>query len=396
MFLSFFYELRAQKLNIGLNEWLTLLSALEKGLHQSSLSGFYYLAKSLLIHSEIHFDAYDRAFAKVFAGIESDALEISDQLNQWLKDPKRLTYLSEEERQALKNLNLDELKESFYQRLKEQNERHDGGNRWFGTGGTSPFGHGGYHPTGMRIGGPGGGRSAAQVAALRRYQAYRQDLILDVRQIKVALRKLRELRRHGRKDELALDETIDQTCKNAGELELIWRGRRRNNVKVLLLMDIGGSMNPHAQVVSQLFSAACQTKHFRDFHAYYFHNCIYDRLYHDAYFRQSTMLDDIFRKYGSHYKVILVGDAMMHPMELFEMGGAIDWWNENYTPGYVYMQRLSEHFERCIWLNPESPRYWGQVTVSAIRDLFDMFPMTLEGLDAAIAFLTKAKAKAKV
>lgn len=394
MLLDFLYELRARKVPVGLQEWMALMEALGRGLHESSLTGFYHLGRALLIHSEVHFDAYDQAFSEVFAGIEGESLALTDEIEQWLQNPAMLEYLSPEQRAALEALDLEQLREELENRLREQKERHQGGNRWIGTGGTSPFGQGGFHPTGVRIGGAGGGgRSAAQIAGERRYRAYRSDLVLDVRQIKAALRRLRELRRDGRDDELDLDETIDRTCKNAGELELIWRPPRRNNVKVLLLMDVGGSMDPHARVVSQLFSAANQTKHFRDFKSFYFHNCVYERVYEDAWFRKGIPVAELLASYGSNYKLVLVGDAMMHPMELFEVGGIIDFSVHNRTPGIVWLRRLADHFERTVWLNPEPERFWNHVTVRAIRALHPMYPLTLDGLDRAIAKLVRGRSR---
>jgi len=391
MLLDFLYLLRERRVPVGLQEWMALLEALARGLHESSLTGFYHLSRALLIHSEAHFDAFDQAFGQCFSGIEADALQLSDELAQWLDNPHLLKMLGEEERAALKALDLEELRRLFEQRLKEQQERHDGGGRWIGTGGTSPFGQGGYHPTGIRIGEMAGGRSAAQVATFRRYREYRKDLILDVRQIKMALRKLRELRRDGMDDELDLDETIDRTCRNAGELEIIWRPTRRNNVKILLMMDVGGSMTPHARVVSRLFSAANQSKHFRDFHAFYFHNCVYEKVYKDASFIEAVPVAELTAKYGPHYKLVMVGDAMMHPLELLEAGGIIDYWYYNPTPGIQWLRRLADHFHRRAWLNPEPRRYWNHITVNAIRGLFPMFPLTLEGLEDAVASLIKSR-----
>jgi uncharacterized protein with von Willebrand factor type A (vWA) domain len=390
MLLELLYELRARRVKVGLGEWLALMEALARGLHDSSLTGFYHLARSLLCHSEAQFDAFDEAFALVFQGVEGEAFTVTEEILEWLADPARLLYLSAEERARLEALDLDELRRRLEERLREQREDHRGGHRFIGSGGTSPFGQGGIHPTGVRIGG-GGGRSALKVAAERRFRAYRDDLVLDVRQIKVALRRLRELRREGLRDELDLERTIDRTSRNAGELELEWRAPRRNNVKVLLLMDVGGSMDPHAVVVSQLFSAAAQSKHFRDFHAFYFHNCVYGRVYRTAGLRDGLPVAEVLASYGPNYKVVMVGDAMMHPSELFAMGGAIDYWSHEVTPGIEWLRRLSHHFERKVWLNPEPRRYWRHETVHAIRGLFPMFPLTLEGLSEAVAALVKGK-----
>ena len=394
MLLGFLDALRAQGVPVGVQEWLTLLRGLSLGLHESSLRGFYELGRCLLVHSEAHFDAYDKAFAQCFEGIEAESLEISEALKQWLADPAKLAELSEAQLATLKALDLDQLQRLFRERLAEQEERHQGGNRWIGTGGTSPFGNSGYHPTGLRVGGPGGGRSAAQIAGQRRYRAYRDDLVLDVRQIRVALRKLRDLRREGRDDELDLEQSIDRTCRNAGDLELIWRAPRRNNVKLLLMMDVGGSMDPYARTVGRLFSAAHQSKQFRDFHAFYFHNCVYERVYHNAAFRQSLPLDDLLQRYGKNYKLVLVGDALMHPLELFSAGGTINFFEHNVTPGIEHMRRLSRHFSRTAWLNPEPKAYWQHPTVEAIGKLFPMFPLTLSGLQDAVAALVGAKGAA--
>ena len=391
MLIEFLYELRERKVPVGLQEWMALMEGLAKGLHDSSLTGFYHLARSLLVHSEAHFDAFDQSFGVVFAGIEADALQLSDELAGWLANPAMLQHLSEEQRAALESLDLEELRRMLEERLQEQKERHQGGNRWIGTGGKSPFGQGGYHPTGVRIGDVAGGRSAAQIAAIRRYRGYRKDMVLDVRQIKVALRKLRELRRDGRDDELDLDETIDKTCRNAGDLELVFRPPRRNNTRVLLLMDVGGSMDPHSRVVGQLFSAANQIKHFRDFHSFYFHNCVYEQVYEDAWMSKAVPVAELSAQYGPNYKLVVVGDAMMHPLELLETGGAIDYWYHNPTPGIEWLSRLANHYERRVWLNPEPPRFWNHTTVRAIRTQFPMFPMTLEGLDDAVAALVKGR-----
>jgi len=389
--IDFLYELRERKVPVGLQEWMALMEALAKGLHESSLTGFYHLSRALLVHTEAHFDAFDQAFGVIFQGIEADALQLSDELAQWLADPAMLEYLSEQQRAALEALDLEELRRMLEQRLRQQKDRHQGGSRWIGTGGTSPFGQGGYHPTGVRIGDASGGRSAAQIAAIRRYRGYRKDMVLDVRQIKVALRKLRELRRDGRDDELDLDETIDKTCRNAGELELVWRPPRRNNTRVLLLMDVGGSMDPHARLVGQLFSAANQIKHFRTFHSFYFHNCVYERVYKDAWMSEAVPVAELTATYGPNHKLVMVGDALMHPLELLEVGGAIDYWYQNATPGIEWLRRLANHYERRVWLNPEPPRYWNHTTVRAIRTQFPMFPLTLDGLDDAVAALVKGR-----
>ena len=392
MLLEFLFELRRHKVPVGLSEWMALLEALARGLHESSLTAFYHLARALLCHTEASFDAFDQAFLAAFKGLEVDALALTEQILEWLDDPTSRARLSPAEAAALERLDLDELRRLFAARLREQRERHDGGSRWIGTGGTSPFGQGGVHPTGIKLGDAAGGRSAVLLAAERRFRAYRSDLVLDVRQIKVALRRLRDLRREGRRDELDLEATIDRTCRNAGELDLSWRAPRRNNVKLLLMMDVGGSMDPHAAVVSQLFSAAVQTKHFRDFHAFYFHNCVYEEVYRDAAMRDAVSVAELLRTYGGNYKLVLVGDAMMASWELFEYGGGGDWYTRKLASGAEWLRRLAAHFERKVWLNPEPVRFWNHHTVFAIRSLFPMFPLSLEGLDGAVQTLVKGKA----
>src|SRR5215472_11603633 len=258
---------------------MALARALGMNLHDTSLDGFYHVARALCVHTEGDLDAFDEAFLTCFRGVEAKSLDLVKELEQWLSDPRVRKELSAEELAMLEHLDLEELRRLFEERLREQKERHDGGNRWIGTGGTSPFGAHGAHPTGVRVGPKGGGRSAMAVADARVYRPYRSDLVLDVRQIEVALRKLRAFHREGADLELDLDATIDETAKNAGELEVVLRPPRRPNVRVLLLMDVGGSMDPYAQLVSQLFSAAKRASNFRELKTYYFHNCIYGVVY---------------------------------------------------------------------------------------------------------------------
>ena len=257
MFLELFIDLRTRGVPCSLTELLTFHEALDRGL-VTDLDTLYSVGRAVLVKSESHYDAYDQSFLQVFKGIETP-IEITEEIHKWLQDPQAFQGLSPEAVKALTGLSMEELRKKFEEMLKEQQERHDGGSRYIGTGGSSPYGSGGQHPTGIRIG-AGGGRSAVQVAEDRRYRNYRTDVTLDVRQFKVALKGLRRLAREG-EEILDLDDTIDETCKNAGELEIVMRPPRRNNVRVLLLMDVGGSMDPHARTVSQLFSAAKQTKH---------------------------------------------------------------------------------------------------------------------------------------
>jgi uncharacterized protein with von Willebrand factor type A (vWA) domain len=290
----------------------------------------------------------------------------------------------------LQHLDPEALRKLFEERLKEQKERHDGGNRWIGTGGTSPFGAHGMHPTGMRVGSQGGGRSAMVVADARNYRAYRSDLVLDIRQIEVALRKLRAFAREGNELELDLDATVDETARNAGELEVVLRPPRKPNVRVLLLMDVGGSMDPHAELVSQLFSAAKRASNFRELKTYYFHNCIYGKVYETDSFREGISLHDLMRHCTREWKLVMVGDAAMHPAELLGGGGWYGSTDEGERmAGIRWMQLLADHFDRSAWLNPDSPTYWKGGTAEMLASLYPMFHLTLEGLGEAMAHLSK-------
>jgi uncharacterized protein len=382
MFTNFFYTLRERKVPVSITEWMTLMEALSKG-YISSLNDFYYLARSILVKSEAYFDHYDVAFQEYFKGIKAPP-EISEQILNWLKDPFNKTLLTEEERALLDIMDLDELLKELEKRLREQTEQHDGGDYWIGRGGTSPFGHSGQNPAGFRIGGRGGGRSAIQIAEQRQFRNYRQDLTLDIRQIEVALKGLRQLNRTGPEDELDLEKTIDATAKNAGDLDLIWRRSRKNKVKLLLLMDVGGSMNPFAHLCSLLFSAAHRSTHFRDFQYYYFHNCIYDYVYKDIERRDAISTSYLLHTTEQDYKVILVGDAWMAPSELNSVYGAIYYYERNYKPGIVRLKQIADHFNHCVWLNPEAPHYWNEPTVTMIRKIFPMFELTVEGLQQAV------------
>jgi uncharacterized protein len=396
-FVPFLYELRARKIKVGTQEAVALAQALALGLHASSLDGFYHVARALLIHRETDLDAFDQAFAVHFRGIPAVAIQLLAELEQWLQDARKHQDLSEEDRAALEALDMQQLKELFEQRLREQKERHDGGNRWIGTGGTSPFGAQGNHPTGLRVGPQGGKRSALGIADARRYRPYRSDVVLDVRQMEVALRKLRAFTREGSQDELDLEATIAKTSSNGGELELVLRPPRKSNVRVVLLMDVGGSMDPYAHVVSQLFSASKRASNLRSLKTYYFHNCIYGHVFETERFTEPVRITDLLKDCTPDWKLVVVGDASMHPAELLGRG---DW--EFYAKGGLsegeaggarsglgWMQILREHFRRSAWLNPDPPNYWGAGTADALRKVFEMFPLTLQGLGDAIRELSR-------
>ena len=393
MFLDFFYELRDEGVPVGLQEWRTFLEALEKGLHGASLERFYHLARCCLVKSETYFDAFDRAFLKVFEGVEGE-LDIEDELLEWLNDPKNFEGLSEEQRALLERLSSDELMRKFLETLAEQTERHDGGGRWIGTGGHSPFGHGGEHPTGIRVGGRSRNRSAMKVAEERRFENYRTDATLDIRQTKVALRRLRQLTRTGPATELDLDETIDETCRNAGEIELVFRPERKNDVRLLLLMDVGGTMDPFYEPVSRLLTALHEERGLRDFQAWYFHNCPYELLGKDARLlrRDAIPTGDLLRRLNENWKVMIVGDAAMHRAELLEPYGNIDPRRTTETRGIDWLYRINDHFHRCVWLNPELPQMWDEYqTVKVIRRIFPMYHLSTDGISEAVQALIGAR-----
>lgn len=408
----FLAELRARKLKVGLQEAMALARAMRFELHESSLDGFYHVARALCVHREGDLDSFDQAFAAHFRGIAAASLETLSALEDWLKDPKNQKIISEAELAAMSQLDMDELRKMFEERLKEQKERHDGGNRWVGTGGTSPFGARGANPTGVRVGPNGGGRSAMAVADARKYKAYRSDLVLDVRQMEVALRKLRALERIGVEDELDLDASVKETARNAGELEIVLRAPKKPNVRVLLLMDVGGSMDPHAEVVSRLFSAAKRASNLREVKTYYFHNCIYGQVYSTNDFQgEPTRVEELFETTSTEWRLVMVGDAAMHPAELLGHG---DWayydrgntgargasggdfrseFGRHGPRGIDWMTRLADHFKKAAWLNPEPPQYWRSGTAELLSKTFPMYQLTLDGLGEAVAYLAGKKPK---
>jgi uncharacterized protein with von Willebrand factor type A (vWA) domain len=392
MYLPFLYELRRRGVLVGTQEALALAGAMHAGLHDSSLDGFYHVARSLLVHSETHLDAFDQAFLAHFKGVESAGLELTRELMDWLREARERKDLTPDEQELLNSLDGEALQRLFEERLREQRERHDGGNRWIGTAGSSPFGNNGQGQQGNRVGGTGGRQGTAILqAGERRYQGYRDDVVLDTRQLEVALRKLRAFAREGFADELDVDESINATAKNAGELEVVTRPPRRPNTRVVLLMDVGGSMDPYAALVSRLFSAANRATHFKELRTYYFHNCIYGKLYGTPQLTGGTTVPELIGQVGKHHKLVIVGDAYMAPYELGIRTDA----NGNYSPdgleGLVWLMQLSQHFERSAWLNPEPPRIWPNSTIAAIGRVFSMFPLTVEGLGEAVLHLTKGR-----
>ncbi len=393
MFLDLFYGLREAGVPVGLQEWRMLMETLEKGLHGSSLLRFYNLSRATLVKSETYYDAFDRVFAQVFEGVEGE-LSIEDEVLEWLKDPKNFEELTDEQRAMLEWLDRDELMQRFLETLAEQDERHDGGGKWVGTGGRSPFGHGGEHPTGIRVGGPGRNRSAMKVAEDRKFADYRTDSTLDLRNMKMALKRLRQLTRVGPADELDLDETIDETCKNAGEIDLVFRPERKNNVRLLLLMDVGGTMDPYYEPMSRLLTALLEERGLREFKAYYFHNCIYETVCENASLARADSIPtgDLLRKLDERWKVMIVGDASMHPAELLSPRGNINPRLESQTPGIEWLKRIDDHFLRTVWVNPDPQKIWQSTrTCRVVMDMFPMYPLSVDGIADAVTALVGAR-----
>lgn len=390
MFIEFFYLLRGRGLEVSLDQWLCLIDALDKGLAMNSLLEFYYLCRNVLVKSETDYDEFDMAFAEYFQGVES-AGEIPEELWKWLSEGE-LTRDMEDRPDWAKRYEYDELMEMFKERLSEQTEKHDGGNYWIGTGGTSAMGHGGYNPAGIRVGGYSRHKSAVKVAKQRDFRDFRQDQVLDSRQFQMAFRKLRQFstRVDEAKTELDVDATIDATCNNAGLLKLVYEKPRKNTVKLLLLIDAGGSMAPYSRLCSQLFQAVHQSTHLKDLKSYYFHNCIYDYLFTTPGCRHGEWVetDWIFANLDSDYKVIFVGDAAMSPYELVLRGGNQDWGMYNEEPGLHWLEKFRQRYKKCIWLNPMKEERWkwarGAKTIAMIGEVFPMFELTLDGLDKGI------------
>ncbi|ORE85189.1 VWA containing CoxE family protein [Oceanococcus atlanticus] len=381
---NFFYALREAELKPSVTEYLTLLEALQARVAFCSIDEFYYLARATLVKDETKFDKFDRVFGAYFQGVED---VMGDLLNaaipeEWLEQMKQLN-LSEEELKKIQSLGgLDKLMEEFKKRLEEQKERHEGGNKWIGTGGTSPFGNGGFNPEGIRVGGKGGNRSAVKVWDKREYANLDDSLELGTRNIKIALRRLRKFARTGAEEVLDLDDTIRSTARNAGYLDIKMVPERHNAVKVLLFFDVGGSMDPHVRVCEELFSAA--SSEFKHMEYFYFHNFIYENVWKDNHRRhnEKTSTWDLIHRFGEDYKVIFVGDATMSPYEITYPGGSVEHWNEE--AGSTWMQRITSHFNKVIWLNPEPEQHWDyHPSIQVARELVEerMFPMTLNGLE---------------
>ena len=390
MLIRFFFLLREGGVPVSITEFLTLLEALQARLANGSAEDFYYLARSCLVKDERHFDRFDRVFAAHFQGVEALFDSLMAQIpEEWLQRMGERT-LSEEEKARIEALGgWDKLLETLRQRLEEQKERHQGGNKWIGTGGTSPFGAYGYNPEGIRIGqDESRQRRAVKVWDRREFQNLADNVELGTRNIKVALRKLRKFAREGAAEHLDLDDTIASTARNAGLLDLKFVPERHNAIKILLFLDVGGSMDDHVRVCEELFSAA--RSEFKHLEYFYFHNFVYESLWKDNRRRHVEKIPtlEVMRTYGHDYKLIVVGDASMSPYEITQPGGSIEHWNEE--AGAVWMQRLTRTWPHHVWLNPESQQRWEytqsvQITRQLVEDR--MFPLTLNGLDQAIKAL---------
>jgi len=391
MFQRFFTELRAARVPVTLKEYLVLVEALDKEAIDINVQDFYYLARTALVKDERHLDKFDRVFGQVFKGLDPTGDAVSAEIPaEWLQ---ALTekFLTDEEKAQIEALGgWDKLMETLKERLEEQKKRHEGGNKWIGTGGTSPFGNNGYNPEGIRIGGEGGQRKAVKVWDKREYKNLDDSVELGVRNIKVALRRLRKFARTGAPDELDLQGTIDKSAKE-GYLDIVLRPERRNAVKVLLLLDIGGSMDSHIKLCEELFSAA--RTEFKSLEFFYFHNCLYESVWKDNRRRhdEKTMTWDVLHKYPGDYRVVFVGDATMSPYEITYPGGSVEHWNEE--AGAVWLQRVAQIYERLVWLNPTPKAHWGHTpSIQVVQEIIGaqrMFPLTIEGLDGAMRELSR-------
>jgi len=391
MLIDFFLHLRHSKLPVSIKEYLMLLEALKQHVIGASIDDFYYLSRSALVKDERNFDKYDKAFAAYFKGVQAVPGIDLDLPLEWLKRQFQREFTAEEKAAIEAMGGLDKLLERLKQLLDEQKERHEGGKKWIGTNGTSPFGNGGFNPEGIRVGGPSAGnRTAVKVWEQRAYRDYDDQVELGTRNIKVALRRLRKFAREGAAEELDLDDTISSTARNAGYLDIKMVPERHNTVKVLMLMDVGGTMDDHIKRTEELFSAArAELKHLE---FYYFHNCVYDFVWKNNRRRHSERLMtwDLLRKYNPDYRLIFVGDATMSPYEILQPGGSVEYNNEE--AGAIWLQRLAERFPKFAWLNPEPEGVWEyRQSISVIRQVLSsrMYPVTLAGLEKAMRELSK-------
>jgi uncharacterized protein len=395
MFFQIFYRLKMRKVPVSTTELLDFLKVVQyisdtKGF--SNLKELYLVGRSSLIKDIKYFDDYDLIFSEVFSTLKINDEEFRNLLNQWLSEISKST-LDEDRKKDAMNLSTEDLFKELEKRINEQKEKHNGGNYWIGTGGTSAFGNSGFNPNGVKIGENPGMKLAIDVLNERKYREYRTDERLNVRQIKIALKNLKDLRKEGRK-EFHLEETILKTCENGGDPEIVFQASRKNKLKLMLLMDVGGSMTPHAERVSKLFSAAHQMNHFKEFHYYYFHNIVYNKVYETASFQKSISLNRLFKKISRDTKVIFVGDASMNPYELFGVAGryfqsTLYQNQDKELSGIDSLKKLLDFYTDSVWINPEPQSYWDIGTCSAIWELVPMYFLSVDGLKKAINSLIK-------
>ncbi len=391
MLISFFQILKRAGVPVSIKELLDLLLALQNKLAFADIDDFYYLSRTVMVKDEKYFDRFDRAFSVYFKDLETleDIIEAMIP-EDWLRQ-EFTKQLTEEEKAKIESLGgLEKLIEEFKKRLEEQKEKHKGGNKWIGTGGTSPFGHGGYHPEGMRIGGESKNKKAVKVWEKREFKNLDDSVELGTRNIKVALRRLRKFARTGAEDELDMDDTIKSTAKNAGFLDIKMVPERHNAVKVLLFFDVGGSMDPHIKVCEEMFSAA--RSEFKHMEYFYFHNFIYESVWANNIRRHNERLNvlDIMHKYSSDYKVVFIGDASMSPYEILQPGGSVEHWNEE--SGESWMHRLKETYDKVIWINPVPEEEWhftNSIDIAKKAIEGHMYPLTVKGLEEGMSYLSK-------
>jgi uncharacterized protein len=391
MLIDFFLHLRHSKLPVSIKEYLMLLECMKEHVIGPSIEDFYYLSRATLVKDERHFDKFDQAFSVYFKGVQQLPGIDLDLPLEWLKRQFQREFTAEEKAAIQALGGLDKLLERMRQLLEEQKARHEGGSKWIGTNGTSPFGNGGYNPEGIRVGGPSAGnRTAVKVWEQRAYRDYDDQVELGTRNIKVALRRLRKFAREGAADELDLDDTITSTARNAGYLDIKMVPERHNSIKVLMLLDVGGTMDDHIKRTEELFSAA--KTEFKHLEFYYFHNCVYDFVWKNNRRRHAErhLTWDVLRRYNADYRLIFVGDATMSPYEILQPGGSVEYDNEE--AGAIWLQRLAERFPKFAWLNPEPEGVWEyRQSISVIRQILGnrMYPVTLAGLERAMRELSR-------
>jgi uncharacterized protein len=394
MFTTFFYELRRARVPVSLKEYLALLEAMKAGVAEGSVDDFYHLARTVLVKDERNFDRFDVVFGHVFKGMDTLGAVLEEVFGsvpeEWLRKLAERVLTAEEKAQIAALGSWDAIMRTLAERLREQQGRHQGGSKWIGTAGTSPFGAHGYNPEGVRIGQDGNrNRRAVKVWDRRDFRNLDDTVEIGTRNIKVALRRLRRFARTGAAEELDLPDTIRSTAENAGWLDIKMRPERRNTAKVLLFLDVGGSMDDHVRVAEELFSAA--RSEFRHLEHFYFHNCIYEGVWRDNRRRADAMPTwDLLRTYGPDYRVVFVGDASMSPYEIVQPGGAVEHWNAE--AGQVWLERMLANWPRAVWLNPVAQSYWGYTqSIALVRKIMEdrMFPLTLDGLDGAMRALMR-------